>query len=133
MNAIIPQLNLSIAWLWLVLGVLSGLALGLFFHKEEWMGGYASFRRRLYRLGHISFFGLGLLNFMYYVTATSADLQPPPPPLAGWAFLVGAVTMPVCCFCVAHRPGWRLGFAIPVLSLLLACFLTLIAVLSTSL
>ena len=29
------------------------------------MGGYGSFRRRLTRLGHIAFFGLGFVNLFY--------------------------------------------------------------------
>ena len=52
------QLNLVLGWLWIALGFASGAVLGLWFHKEQWLGGYASWMRRLYRLGHISFFGL---------------------------------------------------------------------------
>ena len=37
-------------------GVLSGMAMGLFFHQDGWLGGYGSFRRRLLRLGHIAFY-----------------------------------------------------------------------------
>ena len=47
-------------WLGMLLGVLSGAIIGLFFHREDWMGGYGSYRRRLTRLGHISFFWAGV-------------------------------------------------------------------------
>ena len=53
------NLNLFLGWLWILLGFVSGMALGMFFHRENWLGGYGSFKRRMYRLGHISFFGLG--------------------------------------------------------------------------
>ena len=36
--------NLTFGWLWVLAGLLGGLLLGLFFHQEDWFGGYASFR-----------------------------------------------------------------------------------------
>jgi hypothetical protein len=50
------QSNLLAAWVGILMGFLSGLALGLCFHRENWLGGYGSFKRRLYRLAHISLF-----------------------------------------------------------------------------
>ena len=44
------------------------MVLGMFFHGENWLGGYASFKRRMYRLGHISFFGLGAVNMLFCLT-----------------------------------------------------------------
>lgn len=48
-------LNLVGGWLGMLAGVLSGALVGLFFYRDDWMGGYDSWRRRLTRLGHISF------------------------------------------------------------------------------
>ena len=62
------QINVMLAWLWILLGFISGMALGMFFHGENWLGGYTSFKRRMYRLGHISFFGLGTVNVLFYFT-----------------------------------------------------------------
>ncbi|HMF37455.1 MAG TPA: hypothetical protein VKF17_12475, partial [Isosphaeraceae bacterium] len=59
------DLNLTVAWLAILLGLISGTLLGLFFHREDWLGGYGSWRRRMLRLGHISFFGTGLLNLSF--------------------------------------------------------------------
>src|SRR6476646_8665042 len=67
----VPQINLAFAWCWIVVGFLSGMVQGLSFHREDWLGGYASFRRRLYRLAHISFFGLGAVNLFFYLTFSS--------------------------------------------------------------
>ena len=37
--------------------------------REDWLGGYGSFKRRLYRLAHISFFGLAIVNLMFCFVA----------------------------------------------------------------
>lgn len=118
-----PQINLLAAWLGIVLGFASGLVLGLFFRNEQWLGGYASFRRRLYRLAHISLFGLGVVNLLFYFTAERL------PPGAGLSFaslslIVGAVAMPICCVLVAHFPRSHFLFAVPVLSLLVGGLVT---------
>ncbi|HEX9048008.1 MAG TPA: hypothetical protein VF988_13370 [Verrucomicrobiae bacterium] len=110
-------LNLYFAWLWILLGFVSGMVLGLFFHGENWLGGYSSFKRRMYRLGHISFFGLGALNLLFWLTARQLS----PGPLTGWAslaFIIGGITMPLCCLIMAHCPKARLVFALPVLNLI---------------
>ena len=121
------QINLLAAWAGMLLGFLSGLALGLFFHDENWLGGYGSFTRRLYRLAHISFFGLGAVNFFFYFTARglpSSTLLA----LASSAFIAGAITMPVCCLIMAHFPNTRSLFALPVMSLVTGGALTLMEV-----
>ena len=122
------EVNLLAAWAGILLGFASGLVFGLSFHREQWLGGYSSFKRRLYRLGHISFFGLAVVNFMFYFTARTF-LHPGPFALvASSAFVMGAVTMPACCFATAHIPAARALFSIPVLSLLLAGALTLVVI-----
>jgi hypothetical protein len=70
------QINLLASWIGMLLGFLSGLALGLFFHREDWLGGYGSFKRRLYRLAHISLFGLGAVNLAFYFTAHTLATGP---------------------------------------------------------
>lgn len=116
--------NLMIGWVGMAAGVLSGAVIGLFFHDENWMGGYGSFRRRMARLGHISFFGLGMLNILF---AVSVAHLPASTLLHGAsiAFIVGAVTMPICCFLTAWRRPWRHLFPIPVLATLAAIVLLL--------
>src|SRR5438876_8882863 len=120
----IPQRNLLLAWLGVLLGFISGLYLGLNFQREEWLGGYASFKRRLYRLGHISFFGLAILNLMFYLTVQSCDPASVGVAIAGWAFIIGAIFMPACCLIMAHQPRLRVLFLVPVLSLIMGALLT---------
>ena len=121
----IAQLNLLLAWLWILLGFASGFALGTNFHREDWLGGYGSFKRRLYRLAHISFFGLGVLNLMFYLTARQCFSPTLAVKLASGGFLLGGVSMPICCVIMAHRSSWRALFLIPVGSLIAAGLLTL--------
>jgi len=116
------------AWLWVLGGFLSGLALGTKFHGEDWLGGYTSHRRRLYRLGHISFFGLGMVNFMFFLTAHLLPLAGPRIMIASLAFILGAASMPVCCVLMAHWPRLRVIFAIPILSLVTGAVITLMEV-----
>ncbi|PYQ48677.1 MAG: hypothetical protein DMF59_15320 [Acidobacteria bacterium] len=112
------RLNLMAGWISMVAGATSGATIGLFFHKEQWMGGYASLRRRMIRLGHIAFFGLGIINVLF---ALSLAAIPIPARFAGFAsagFVVSLVTMPVSCFMTAWRTGFRYLFPIPVAAVL---------------
>jgi hypothetical protein len=111
-----PTMNLIGGWLGMLAGVLSGAILGLFFHRDDWMGGYDSYRRRLTRLGHISFFGLGFLNLLFAATYAQLGLRSGSLAIASWALLLGAITMPACCFLSAWRKPMRHLFPVPVLS-----------------
>ena len=122
----IIKANLLMGWIWILLGFASGALMGLKFHQPEWLGGYASHKRRLYRLGHIAFFGLGAVNFLFALTAgfcaPGICMQ-----IASNAFLVGAVTMPIACLIFAHNIRLHLIFSVPVTALLCGAALTLIA------
>ena len=120
--------NLILAWLWILLGFVSGMVLGLFFRGENWLGGYASFKRRMYRLGHISFFGLGAVNLLFCLTVQNFSLAGPLLQFASWAFVIGAVAMPVCCAVMASFPKAHLIFSVPVVSLIAGGILTLLQI-----
>jgi hypothetical protein len=110
--------TIKAGWVGMLLGVASGAVIGLFFHREDWMGGYGSFRRRLTRLGHISFFGLALVNFCFAFTQAVMPLAASWSSLAMVSFLLGAATMPTVCFLSAWRKPFRHLFFIPVGSVL---------------
>ena len=118
------HLNLIMAWTWILLGFLSGMLQGLFFHQENWLGGYSSFKRRMYRLAHISFFGLGTVNLLFYLTVQGVPLTGALG-VASVSFIVGAISMPICSLLLAHFPKAHALFCIPVVSLILAGVLTL--------
>ena len=103
-------------WALVLAGFLSGAAVGLGFHREAFLGGYASFRRRLLRLGHVALVALGVLNLLFALSpspAAGSRLAE----LGGAAFLAGGVLMPAVCFLAAWRPAWRHLFFLPVLCL----------------
>ena len=123
--AAVPQpLNWTVGWTLVLLAFLSGAALGIGWHRDEFLGGYGSFRRRVIRLGHIACAALGLMNVIF-------SLSPLPTPgtaaarYASICFIAGGVTMPLVCFLTGWRPAWRHMFVIPVLSLIAAVMFTL--------
>ena len=106
---------LKAGWFGMLFGVLSGAVLGLFFHRKEWLGGYASHPRRFLRLGHISFFGIGLLNLFYGLSLKPFGIDGT---TAWWGAIglsVALVTMPMCCFLTAWKKGYRHLFPLPVI------------------
>ena len=112
------EFHVMVGWIAMLLGVLSGAVIGLFFHEEGWAGGYGSFRRRMMRLGHISFFGLGFLNLMFGFTLGIVAFEIPLVKVASAGFVTGVIAMPLCCFLTAWRKPFRHLFPIPVIAVL---------------
>ncbi|MGC3960229.1 MAG: hypothetical protein QM813_20575 [Verrucomicrobiota bacterium] len=131
MNTTLLHLHLVLAWLWIVLGFVSGMVLGMFFHDEKWLGGYASHKRRMYRLGHISFFGLGTVNLLFWLTIKNLPALGALPTTASGAMMIGALTMPICCAVMAHFPKAHLVFTVPVLSLISGGIITLLEIIKS--
>ena len=117
-------LNWVAGWTLVLLAFLSGALLGLRWHREDFWGGYASFRRRVVRLGHVALAALGLMNVIF-------SLSPLPTPgttaarVASICFAAGGVLMPTVCFLTGWRAAWRHLFVLPVLSLIAAVMFTL--------
>lgn len=106
--------NEIFGWAWILAGFVSGAVLGLFFHRADFLGGYDAYRRRLIRLAHISFFGLGFVNVLFAESLTRASLAGHEVELASWAMIVGGVSMPLCCVLNAWRSVFKFAFAVPV-------------------
>ena len=113
-----PAFHLVTGWVAILLGAVSGAAMGLFFHKDTWAGGYASFRRRMLRLGHISFFGIGFLNLLFGLTLFQISLPETYLRIASIGFVTAVITMPACCYLSAWRKPMRHLFPIPVIAVL---------------
>jgi hypothetical protein len=105
--------NIVAAWLGILCGLLMGVAQGLWFHRDDWLGGYSSWRRRLLRLGHVSFFGIAFLNFAFAWTVRDMGWRPGSPVPAA-ALALAQVLMPLVCFLAAWRPPMRHLFFLPV-------------------
>jgi hypothetical protein len=115
------SLNFHAGWIAVLLGIISGMLIGLFFHKDTWLEGYGSYRRRMVRLGHIAFFGIGFINLFYALSIRSYGLAGDSVPSI--LLLIGLVGMPAVCFATAWRKPLRHLFAIPVISLMGAVIL----------
>ena len=114
------MINITAAWIGFLLGAVSGAVPGLFFHNPDWLGGYTAWPRRLIRLGHISFFGIGFLNLGMGLTGSVLSIASP---AASVLMLVGAVAMPAVCYASAFRPEFRHLFFIPAGSVLVSLIL----------
>jgi hypothetical protein len=132
--------SLVVGWSLIVAGFTSGALLGAGFHRDDFLGGYGSWRRRLLRLGHIAAVALGMLNLLFAATVARAN---PPTSAASLTstgsltsvcatlFALGGVAMPLTCLLAAFRPRLRGLFAIPVLLLLAAAIGALVVTVRT--
>jgi hypothetical protein len=117
-------LNWYAGWGLILTAFVTGALLGLYFHRDDFWGGYTSFRRRIVRLGHIALAALGLMNVVY-------SLSPWPGPshweseAASIGFVVGGISMPAVCFLTGCYKPLRFLFFIPVTALILAAVWTL--------
>jgi len=119
------MVNLTAAWIGFALGCVSGAIPGLFIHSHTWLGGYTSWPRRLIRLAHISFFGIGFLNLGLGLTCKVLGIEAG---LASTLMLVGAVMMPTVCYLSAFKPLFRHLFFIPAGSVLAAIIVFIVHV-----
>ena len=94
--SMVHSLNFIAGW-WLILSAfLTGAAIGLGFHREQFLGGYGAFRRRLVRLGHIALAALGGLNVLYGISplpAASSHCGTLPGPLLLASGFGGAIVL----------------------------------------
>lgn len=93
--------SLMTGWVGFLGGVISGAIMGLMFHRENWLGGYGSQPRRMVRLGHISFFGIGLINLFYALSLAPLGVPTAAARIGSTALLVALIMMPTVCFLTA--------------------------------
>ena len=118
-------LNWYVGWSLLLSAFITGAALGLFFHRDDFLGGYTSFRRRIVRLGHIALAALGMLNVLFSYApwpATSNEAIQ----AASVCFVIGGISMPLVCFLTGWKESARNLFFIPVTALIAAVLFTLL-------
>jgi len=95
--------NRSVGWCSLVLGATTGLVLGLWSFggpvpTPGWIGDYGDLSRRFLRLGHIAFFGLGILNIMVAGSLPGLALPPSWRRIASLCMNAGNVLLPPSLF-----------------------------------
>jgi hypothetical protein len=117
------MINWYFGWGMILSAFASGAVLGLFFHRADFLGGYAAFPRRILRLGHIALAALGMINILFSASVSSEPSWRVT--VASVGFIVGGVSMPTVCFLSAWRAGFRYLFFIPVTALIVASMQTL--------
>jgi hypothetical protein len=120
--------NRVVGWSSLAVGVAVGLVMGLWsfdgpMRPPEWLGDYADTSRRLARLGHIAFIGLGLIDILIERELDRSTLQPAARAVASWAMVIGNVFLPLTLFAAAAYRPLKYGMAIPATSVFVALLL----------
>src|SRR5262245_19086803 len=121
--------NRRIGWVCACLGTATGLILGLWSFDGPmavpgWLGDYDQTSRRLARLGHIAFFGLGILNLLLAVEMRRTSLSSLGRRVASWAMNFGNLFLPLTLFAAsAYRP-LKYSMSAPALAVFIALAVT---------
>jgi len=118
------MVNIFAGWIAIFAGIVTGTFTGYFFHDEQFLGGYGGWPRRLVRLGHVAFFGLGIINLGFALTVQALGIESGIK-TSSILLIIGAITMPLVCYLAAYRKPFRHLFFIPVSSVLAAVALFL--------
>ncbi len=105
-----PSLNRAVGFTSLLVGVASGMILGLWsfggpIPVPEAIGDYGDLPRRLLRLGHIAFFGLGLINLTIAGHWRRLDLDRPAARRALRLMNLGNLGLPPMLLAAAWQPA----------------------------
>jgi hypothetical protein len=117
--------NEAFGWMAVFGSLVMGLIMGVKFQREDWLGGYNAFPRRMVRLAHVALAALGMLNILFAQSPARLRLAPKVSELASISFLAAAVLMPACCLYLAARRRHFGIFALPILSLTSGLILTI--------
>lgn len=117
--------NETFGWFSVLGSLVMGLYMGVKFQREDWLGGYNAFPRRMVRLAHIALAALGMLNIQFAQSLARLHLTPNLAKAASISFIAAAVLMPACCLLLAARRRHFEIFALPILSLATGLTLTI--------
>jgi hypothetical protein len=111
-------MNRTVGWISLVVGIATGLVMGLWSFDgpvavPAWLGGYAETPRRLARLGHIAFIGLGILNLLLAQELPRSALGTTGRLVAARAMTTGNILLPLTLFAAAAWPPVKYAMALP--------------------
>jgi hypothetical protein len=117
--------NETFGWCSVLAGIALGLYMGRKFEREDWLGGYNAFARRMVRLAHIALVAIGILNVQFAQSAPRLRLNTALETVASFALMAAAVLMPACCLWIAPRRRHFEIFAAPVACLAGGVILTI--------
>ncbi len=115
-----PSWNRAIGFTSLLIGVVSGMILGLWsfggpIPAPEALTEYNDLPRRFLRLGHIAFFGLGLINLAIAGHWQRLDLGRPAARRALWLMNLGNLGLPPVLLAAAWQPALLYLMPVPVI------------------
>jgi hypothetical protein len=121
--------NRRVGWLSTCLGAATGLVMGLWsfdgpFPVPGWLGEYDQTARRLARLGHIAWFGLGILNVLVSGELRRSTLGRRGRLTASWAMNFGNVFLPLTLFAAAAYRPLKYFMSAPALAVFVAVVVT---------
>ncbi len=132
-SSTIVHWNRIVGWGSLATGALTGLILGLWsfdgpMPTPGWLGAYGDTARRLARLGHIAFFGLGFINLLMARELPHVGLHERTKRMASAAMNFGNVFLPLTLFAAAAYQPLKYFMSVPATSVLLALVITFLGV-----
>lgn len=113
---------LSIAWISILCGALSGLAMGLWsfggpIAVPEWIGEYDALPRRFLRLAHVAMFALGALHILMVTQLDKSTMRPDRKVIVLRAMAAGNILMPALLIAAAFWEPLKYLTTVPALSL----------------
>ena len=111
-----------------MLGAATGLIMGLWSFNgpvatPEWLGDYADVSRRLARLGHIAFFGLGILNLLLARDLGRFSLSARAARICSGSMIFGNIGLPLTLFAAAAWHPLKYLMPFPAIAVLIALML----------
>jgi hypothetical protein len=121
--------NRRVGWVCTCLGAASGLIMGFWSFDGPvpvpgWLGEYDQTARRLARLGHIAFFGLGILNLLMVGELRRSPLGTWGRRTASWAMNFGNIFLPLTLFAAAAYRPLKYTMSAPATAVFLALVVT---------
>ena len=112
----------------MAVGVGTGLLMGMWSFDgpmpvPEWLGAYDAVARRLVRLGHIAFIGLGILDVLLALELPRLTLSPPLKRLCSRAMIFGNVFLPPVLFAAGLWRGVKYALPLPATAVFVALVL----------
>lgn len=117
--------NLAVGWSSIAIGAVTGLILSLWSFNgpvpvPEGIGAYVDLSRRLMRLGHIAFFGLGILNIMLARHVASCRLEPAIARLALASMNLGNILLPPILIAASFFTPLKYAASLPAMAVAIA-------------
>jgi hypothetical protein len=122
----IGEANIIFGWIWMCLGFICGMTMGLWAEGEKWLGGYASVARRYLRLGHVAFIALPIINILYGKELQLVDLSDSMKYIGSYLMIFGAVGVPITCVSAAFIRKARYFLPLPASAILIGTIILVI-------